>query len=204
MYFMSWYGKALNFVPKYRSILCSFLCKFCRISLFNHRLTFAFQSDKILPQNKENGKMLESKKLRKFRGTSVNYDGHTKFYDSSEEKQNSSVQDSKAVSNGNLETRESCSNSFDSSANLDGTLVDGDQTMIENGSPSKTQNNSFGTPFSTISPSKLSKPPPLPPKPKNLQPIILKSNHIMSSRPFQRITQINHVNPADTERKSTT
>ncbi|XP_033221988.1 regulator of G-protein signaling loco isoform X2 [Belonocnema kinseyi] len=155
-------------------------------------------------KNKENGKMLESKKLRKFRGTSVNYDSHTKFYDSSEEKQNPSVQDGKVMSNGNLETRESCSKSFDSSANLDGTLVDGDQTIIENGSPSKTQNNSFGSPFANISPSKLSKPPPLPPKPKNLQPIILKSNHVMSSRPFQRIAQINHVNPADTERKSTT
>ena len=148
--------------------------------------------------------MLESKKLRKFRGTSVNYEGLTKFYDSSEEKQNSIVQDSKSMSNGNSETRESCSKSFDSSANLDGTLVDGDQTIVENGSPSKTQSNSFDTPFATISPSKLSKPPPLPPKPKNLQPIILKSNHIMSSRPFQRIAQINHVNPVDAEQKSTT
>lgn len=143
--------------------------------------------------------------MRKVRGTSVNYDGHTKFYDSSEEKQNLIVQDNKSLSNGNTDTRESGSNSFDNSDNLDGTLVDIDQTVIENSSPTKSQNNSFSASFTSISPSKLSKPPPLPPKPKNLQTTILKSNYIMSSRPFQRIAQINHVNPIiDSEQKNTT
>ncbi|XP_043461403.1 regulator of G-protein signaling loco isoform X3 [Leptopilina heterotoma] len=157
-------------------------------------------------KNKENGKILDSKKMRKVRGTSVNYDGHTKFYDSSEEKQNLSCQDNnKLLTNGNTELRECGSNSFDNSDNLDGTLVDIDQTVIDNSSPIKMQNNTFGATFASISPSKLSKPPPLPPKPKNLQTSILKSNYIMSSRPFQRIAQINHVNPIiDSEQKNTT
>ncbi|XP_051161677.1 regulator of G-protein signaling loco isoform X2 [Leptopilina boulardi] len=170
-------------------------------------------------KNKENGKILDSKKMRKVRGTSVNYDGHTKFYDSSEEKQNLTCHqdNNKMLTNGNTELRECGSNSFDNSDNLDGTLVDIDQTVIvdnnsssgsNSNSPSKlnnNQNNIFGATFASISPSKLSKPPPLPPKPKNLQTTILKSNYIMSSRPFQRIAQINHVNPIiDSEQKNTT
>lgn len=157
--------------------------------------------------------------MRKVRGTSVNYDGHTKFYDSSEEKQNLTCHqdNNKMLTNGNTELRECGSNSFDNSDNLDGTLVDIDQTVIvdnnsssgsNSNSPSKlnnNQNNIFGATFASISPSKLSKPPPLPPKPKNLQTTILKSNYIMSSRPFQRIAQINHVNPIiDSEQKNTT
>lgn len=169
-------------------------------------LKFRLKTRQFTSQNKENGKILDSKKMRKVRGTSVNYDGHTKFYDSSEEKQNLSCQDnSKLLTNGNTELRECGSNSFDNSDNLDGTLVDIDQTVIDNSSPTKMQNNTFAATFASISPSKLSKPPPLPPKPKNLQTSILKSNYIMSSRPFQRIAQINHVNPLiDSEQKNTT
>lgn len=116
-------------------------------------------------QNKENGKVIDDKKRRKSRGPPTSREV-SKFYDSEEERP----------------ILETC---FDTSASLDGTLVDTDKTIVENGNQTveSTKTNNHDT--SLISPSKLSKPPPLPPKPKSLSNS-MRSN-VLPSRPFQRI-----------------
>ncbi|XP_023245188.1 regulator of G-protein signaling loco [Copidosoma floridanum] len=119
-------------------------------------------------KNKENDKLTDDKKRRKSRGTSLNRE-YSKFYDSEDEKQ----------------LIERC---FDNSCNLDGTVIEAEKTLVlENGNRQQTdstkeRNQSI---VSQISPIKLSKPPPLPPKPKSLSNS-LRSN-VLPSRPFQRM-----------------
>ncbi|XP_029155013.1 regulator of G-protein signaling loco isoform X2 [Nylanderia fulva] len=147
-------------------------------------------------KNKENGKPSDSNKMRRSRVVSANCEGTTKFYDSSEDKQSScsGYDYPMHVTNGVLNERfstlvtEPLSKCLDSSFTLDGdrTLVDADQTIIENyaNSPSKTPcSESFSM---DISRGKLSKPPPLPPKPKNLVVNVVKSGYIMSPKTLQR------------------
>ncbi|XP_018312460.1 regulator of G-protein signaling loco isoform X1 [Mycetomoellerius zeteki] len=149
-------------------------------------------------KNKENGKPSVSNKMRRTRVVSANCEGTTKFYDSSEDKQSSSGYEYPAhVTNGAANERfsalvnitEPLSKCLESSFNLDGdrTLVDGDQTIIENGidSPSKSPHSgSYGG--TDVSHTKLSKPPPLPPKPKNLVVNVVKSGYIASPKTLQR------------------
>ncbi|KAG5332885.1 RGS protein, partial [Acromyrmex heyeri] len=149
-------------------------------------------------KNKENGKPSDSNKMRRTRVVSANCEGTTKFYDSSEDKQSSSGYEySVHVTNGAASERfsalvnitEPLSKCLESSFNLDGdrTLMDGDQTIIENGtdSPSKSPHSgSYGG--TDLSHTKLSKPPPLPPKPKNLVVNVVKSGYITSPKTLQR------------------
>ncbi|XP_018363540.1 PREDICTED: regulator of G-protein signaling loco isoform X2 [Trachymyrmex cornetzi] len=149
-------------------------------------------------KNKENGKPSDSNKMRRTRVVSANYESTTKFYDSSEDKQSSSGYEYSAhVTNGAANERfsalvnitEPLSKCLESSFNLDcdRTLVDGDQTIIENGtdSPSKSPHSgSYGG--TDVSHTKLSKPPPLPPKPKNLVVNVVKSGYITSPKTLQR------------------
>ncbi|XP_011160617.2 regulator of G-protein signaling loco isoform X2 [Solenopsis invicta] len=148
-------------------------------------------------KNKENGKPSDSK-LRRTRVVSANCESTAKFYDSSEDKQSSSGYEYSAhVTNGTTNERfsalvnitEPLSKCLDNSFTLDGdrTLVDGDQTIVENGtdSPSKSSHSgSFGS--TDLSHTKLSKPPPLPPKPKNLVVNVVKSGYIASPKSLQR------------------
>ncbi|XP_011882192.1 PREDICTED: regulator of G-protein signaling loco isoform X2 [Vollenhovia emeryi] len=149
-------------------------------------------------KNKENGKPPNSNKMRRNRVVSANCEGTAKFYDSSEDKQSSSGYEYPAhVTNGTANEQfaalvnitESVSKCLDSSFTLDGdrTLVDGDQTIIENGSDSPTKSPHSGSYGSAdMSHTKLSKPPPLPPKPKNLVVNVVKSGYIASPKTLQR------------------
>lgn len=133
--------------------------------------------------------------MRRTRVVSANCESTAKFYDSGEDKQNSSEYPVH-VTNGAANERfsalvnitEPLSKCLDNSFTLDGdrTLVDGDQTIIENGdSPSKSPHSgSYGSP--DASQAKLSKPPPLPPKPKNLVVNVVKSGYIASPKTLQR------------------
>ncbi|XP_070158476.1 regulator of G-protein signaling loco isoform X2 [Polyergus mexicanus] len=147
-------------------------------------------------KNKENGKPSDSNKMRRTRVVSANCESTTKFYDSSEDKQSScsGYDYPMHMTNGVLNERfsglvtEPLSKCLDNSFTLDGdrTLVDADQTIIENctNSQSKTScSESYGTDMSR---AKLSKPPPLPPKPKNLVVNVVKSGYIMSPKTLQR------------------
>ena len=72
----------------------------------------------------------------------------------------------------------------------DKTLDDLDQTVVENGfTPKNIDLTSM-----TFSASKITKPPPLPPKPKNLMANITKnSGYAVSSRPFQKSNGVDSV-----------
>lgn len=136
--------------------------------------------------------------MRRTRVVSANCEGTAKFYDSSEGKQNSSGYEYPVhVTNGAANERfsalvnitEPLSKCLDNSFTLDGdrTLVDGDQTIIENGTDSPSKSPHSGSYGSTdVSPTKLSKPPPLPPKPKNLVVNVVKSGYIASPKTLQR------------------
>lgn len=139
--------------------------------------------------------------MRRTRVVSANCEGTAKFYDSSEDKQNSGYEYPVHMMNGTANERfsalvnitEPLSKCLDNSFTLDGdrTLVDGDQTIIENGtdSPSKSPHSgSYGSP--DVSHTKLSKPPPLPPKPKNLVVNVVKSGYIASPKTLQRPSHV--------------
>lgn len=133
--------------------------------------------------------------MRRTRVVSANCEGTTKFYDSEDKQSSCSGYDYPAhVTNGVLNERfsalvtEPLSKCLDSSFTLDGdrTLVDADQTIIENCTNSQSKSpcsESYGTDMSR---GKLSKPPPLPPKPKNLVVNVVKSGYIMSPKTLQR------------------
>ena len=108
---------------------------------------------------------MDEKKRRKSRVTSGNNE-FSKFYDSEEEKP----------------ILERC---LDNSSCLDSTLIDNDKTIVENGNQESNLTKLCNQDYSQISPTKLSKPPPLPPKPKSLSNS-LRSN-VLPSRPFQRV-----------------
>ncbi|KAI4498923.1 hypothetical protein M0802_006098 [Mischocyttarus mexicanus] len=161
-------------------------------------------SYEITNQNKENGKPLDRNKVRRARVTPTNYEGTTKFYDTGEEKEVSTGQEHPTyLTNGRIverlttvpDTIESVSKCLDSSFTLDGTIVDGDQTIIENGfrTDSKHQELSLST-DSQVSPTKLSKPPPLPPKPKNLVMNVVKTSYIMTSKTLQKSPKESPIN----------
>ncbi|XP_015181268.1 PREDICTED: regulator of G-protein signaling loco isoform X3 [Polistes dominula] len=155
-------------------------------------------------KNKENGKPLDRNKVRRARVTPTNYEGTTKFYDTGEEKEVSTGQErSTYLTNGRIverlttvpDTIESVNKGLDSSFTLDGTIVDGDQTIVENGfrTDSKYQESSLSM-DSQVSPTKLSKPPPLPPKPKNLVMNVVKTSYIMTSKTIQKSPKENSIN----------
>lgn len=153
--------------------------------------------------------------MRRTRLCPTSSEGSSKFYDSPDEKQASvGISHRKSLSNGNVQCdRENnfasvdTSNSkiFDTSSNLDITLVDGDQTIIENGSRTQTKPAETSSPESqyvTVSPTKLSKPPPLPPKPKSLlMTNALKTNHVITAKPYPRTVQ-NSPSPPTESRES--
>ncbi|EZA60643.1 hypothetical protein DMN91_007153 [Ooceraea biroi] len=150
-------------------------------------------------KNKENGKSSDSNKMRRTRVMSANCEGTTKFYDSSEDRQSCSGYEYPThVANGAANQRisavvnitEPLSKCLDNSFTLDGdrTLVDADQTIIENGTNSQSRSPHSA---SYSMGAKLSKPPPLPPKPKNLVVNVVKSGYIMS--PKTTLQRPNHV-----------
>lgn len=135
--------------------------------------------------------------MRRTRVMSANCEATAKFYDSSEDKQCCSGYEYPAhVANGTVNERfsalvsitEPLSKCLDNSFTLDGdrTLVDGDQTIVENGGNSQPNSPHSGSYGADMSRAKLSKPPPLPPKPKNLVVNVVKSGYLMSPKTLQR------------------
>ncbi|KAF7382937.1 hypothetical protein HZH66_013339 [Vespula vulgaris] len=148
-------------------------------------------------KNKENGKPLDRNKFRRARVTPANCcEGSTKFYDTGEEKDVTTGQERATyLTNGRIverlttvpDTIESVSKGLDTSFTLDGTIVDGDQTIVENGFRSDSKHQESHSADSQVSPTtKLSKPPPLPPKPKNLVMNVVKTSYIMTSKTHQK------------------
>ncbi|XP_034948216.1 regulator of G-protein signaling loco isoform X2 [Chelonus insularis] len=161
-------------------------------------------------KNKENNKHTEEKKIRRARLTvSANCDSTSKFYDASmslnddKKKQNYTTHTAKfeeSKCNNNIEELDKNINAADVNKNsecsgsLDVTLEDGDKTIIENGniSPSKSLESSpsHSSSSTSLSPTKLLKPPPLPPKPKGLLSNALKPSQVLSTKPILRSTQL--------------
>ncbi|XP_014482054.1 PREDICTED: regulator of G-protein signaling loco isoform X2 [Dinoponera quadriceps] len=152
-------------------------------------------------KNKENGKPSDCNKMRRSRAVSANCEGTTKFYDSNEDKQQSCSGGHEYlaahVTNGGgvnerfsalVNITEPLSKCLDSSFTLDAdrTLVDGDQTVVENGTNPQSKALHSGCYSTDASRAKLPKPPPLPPKPKNLVVNVVKSGYIMSPKSLQR------------------
>ncbi|XP_032672591.1 regulator of G-protein signaling loco isoform X2 [Odontomachus brunneus] len=155
-------------------------------------------------KNKENGKPSDCNKMRRSRVVSANCEGTAKFYDSNEDKQScsSGYEYPAHVTNGGgvnerfsalVNITEPLSKCLDSSFTLDGdrTLVDGDQTIIENGTNPQSKTLHSGGYGTDASRAKLPKPPPLPPKPKNLVVNVVKSGYIVS--PPKSLQRPNHV-----------
>lgn len=136
--------------------------------------------------------------MRRTRPTvSTNYDGAAKFYESLNEidkkkhdisTSRCELKDCSCLDNSKdrkLTPEPSDLNkNLDLSNSLDGTIEDGDKTIIEN-SNSRLESKSFEP-----SPTKSLKPPPLPPKPKGLLTNIVKPSEILSVKPIPRSTHI--------------
>lgn len=95
------------------------------------------------------------------------------------------------------------SKSPDSSFILDTTLTDGDRTVVENGSCSQTTGfGSFDTQVNSVGVNKSSKPPPLPPKPKNLITCATKTGYIVSSKSLPKSNYAVSLSPTEFTRKN--
>ena len=68
---------------------------------------------------------------------------------------------------------------------MDSTIIEANKTIVENGKLQLDPANGVHQNLGQISPTKISKPPPLPPKPKSLSSPL--RNNVLPSRPFQRV-----------------
>ncbi|XP_043788844.1 regulator of G-protein signaling loco isoform X2 [Apis laboriosa] len=95
------------------------------------------------------------------------------------------------------------SKSPDSSFILDTTLTDGDRTVVENGSCSQTTGfGCFDTQVNSVGVNKSSKPPPLPPKPKNLITCATKTGYIVSPKSLPKSNYAVSLSPTEFTRKN--
>lgn len=160
-------------------------------------------------KNEENGKPAGRSKIRRPRVMSANCEGNAKFYGSIQERQTGSGSSAHARgangsgeerlgiagtdrSSGDSLDRESKSreNSFD----LDTTLLDTEQTLVENGSLARAAGLDSSS-------AKISKPPPLPPKPKHLAANLIKTNYTLSSKSLQKPSHL-PFSPAELSQKT--
>ncbi|XP_066586671.1 regulator of G-protein signaling loco isoform X2 [Prorops nasuta] len=129
-------------------------------------------------KNKENGKIVDNK-IRKAT-KSVELQGTTKFYDTLEERK---LHKYGCLVNGSISSDRLISDkSADSPSSLDGTLLDADQTIIDNHPVLQTTRESSPSPRVQSSLQKSPKPPPLPPKPKGLITNAIQTYNTMSSK----------------------
>ncbi|KAK1122557.1 hypothetical protein K0M31_009005 [Melipona bicolor] len=182
-------------------------------------------------KNKENGKPTDRNKVRRPRIISVNCEANAKFYSSIHERQNcghdqnttttttsittitttsNTTKTLALAKNGNLDERfhvfatgkELQSKSSDNSFILDTTLMDEDRTVLENGSCSRTTAlDSFDTQVNSLG-VKSSRPPPLPPKPKNLITCAAKTGYIVSSKSLPKSNHAVSLSPTEFTRKN--
>ncbi|XP_053998041.1 regulator of G-protein signaling loco isoform X2 [Hylaeus anthracinus] len=161
-------------------------------------------------KNKENGKPADRNKVRRPRIVSAKCEANAKFYGSVNERQNCDDQDTVAPPrNGNINERfvvpasgnESWSKSQEGSFILDTAIMNGDRTILENGSRSRTTVlDTFDSQSS--SPVKSPKPPPLPPKPKNLVTNATKTGYIVSSKSLPKSARAVPLSPTESSRKN--
>ncbi|XP_053976291.1 regulator of G-protein signaling loco isoform X2 [Hylaeus volcanicus] len=161
-------------------------------------------------KNKENGKPADRNKVRRPRIVSAKCEANAKFYGSVNERQNCDDQDTMAPPrNGNINERfvvpasgnESWSKSQEGSFILDTAIMNGDRTILENGSRSRTTVlDTFDSQSS--SPVKSPKPPPLPPKPKNLVTNATKTGYIVSSKSLPKSARAVPLSPTESSRKN--
>ncbi|XP_011302728.1 regulator of G-protein signaling loco isoform X3 [Fopius arisanus] len=165
-----------------------------------------FELPDFLKQNKENGKHTETKKHRRGRLLGLSSDCASKFYDSSDDIKKANLVSNPVFEKCHYNSEEGQpiskplepSKRFDSVSSLDGTLEDVDKTIIENGNgPNQPKDSFFENQFVTGSPGKLSKPPPLPPKPKGLLTCAVKTSQILPTKPLPRVTQISPITPLE-------
>ncbi|XP_046142954.1 regulator of G-protein signaling loco isoform X2 [Osmia bicornis bicornis] len=165
-------------------------------------------------KNKENGgKPTDRNKVRRPRIVSANCEANSKFYGSIHERQNCGGKDQNTVvssKNGATDARfyvsvtgkERQSKSSENSFVLDTTLTDGDRTIVENGSCCRI-GGLDSSDAETSSPPKSSKPPPLPPKPKNLVTNTTKTGYIVSSKSLPKSNRATvPLSPTDSSRKN--
>lgn len=80
--------------------------------------------------------------------------------------------------------------------------MDGDRTVLENGSCSRTTAlDSFDTQVNSLG-VKSSRPPPLPPKPKNLITCAAKTGYIVSSKSLPKSNRAVSLSPTEFTRKN--
>nr|XP_012146955.1 PREDICTED: regulator of G-protein signaling loco isoform X2 [Megachile rotundata] len=166
-------------------------------------------------KNKENGgKPTDRDKVRRGRIASANCEANSKFYGSMYERENCCGKDQNTVvssKNGAADARfyvsvtgkERESKSSENSFVLDATLTDGDRTIVENGSCRRMGAGLDSSDTEATSPVKSSKPPPLPPKPKNLVTSATKPGYIVSSKslPKSNRTAV-PLSPTESSRKN--
>lgn len=138
----------------------------------------------IYYKDKENDKGTIGKKSRLFRTAgSTSSESSSKFYETIEEKPTSPKSNSASCSPRKAPEAPSDDHNTSGENLWDKTCSDMDQTVVENGFTPKNIDLALSL---SLSPSKLSKPPPLPPKPKNLLANIAKSSGPANLRPFQK------------------
>ncbi|KZC06006.1 PREDICTED: regulator of G-protein signaling loco [Dufourea novaeangliae] len=164
-------------------------------------------------KNKENGKPTDRNKFRRHRIISVSSEANAKFYGSIEERKNYDGQDQDVMGpskNGNtnekiavaITGKEALSKSRENSITLDASLIDGDhRTVVKNGSASETTVVDTIN-MRAISVVKSSKPPPLPPKPKNLITNVTKTGYIVSTKSLPKSTRTVPLSPTELGRKN--
>ncbi|XP_076294992.1 regulator of G protein signaling family member locomotion defects isoform X4 [Lasioglossum baleicum] len=167
-------------------------------------------------KNKENGKPADRcNKVRRHRIICASSsEANSKFYGSMTERESCEGQNQETIvassRNGNVKEeisvsttgKETRSKSEDGSMALGTTTItDGDRLVVENGSASRTAVlNTFDV--RTSSSMKSPKPPPLPPKPKNLVPNASKSGYVLSSKSLPKPTRTVPLGSTELSRKN--
>ncbi|XP_033322332.1 regulator of G protein signaling family member locomotion defects isoform X4 [Megalopta genalis] len=160
-------------------------------------------------KNKENGKPADRcNKVRRHRIICASSsEANAKFYGSINERESCEGQGQEAVvttsRNGNVKEEMALSTADDDCSMTLGaaTSTDGNRLVVENGSGSKTTVlNSFDV--RALSSIKSPKPPPLPPKPKNLVTNATKSGYVLSSKSLPKSTRTVPFGPTELSRKN--
>ncbi|XP_078053103.1 regulator of G protein signaling family member locomotion defects isoform X2 [Augochlora pura] len=160
-------------------------------------------------KNKENGKPADRcNKVRRHRIICASSsEANAKFYGSINERENCEGQGQETLvttsRNGNVKEEMAVATTDDDCSMTLGaaTSTDGDRLVVENGSGLRTTVlNSFDV--RAMSSIKSPKPPPLPPKPKNLVTNATKSGYVLSSKSLPKSTRTVPFGPTELSRKN--
>ncbi|KAK1122555.1 hypothetical protein K0M31_009005 [Melipona bicolor] len=160
-------------------------------------------------KNKENGKPTDRNKVRRPRIISVNCEANAKFYSSIHERQNCGHDQNTTTTTTSITTITTTSNTTKTLAlakngNLDERfhVFATGKELQKNGSCSRTTAlDSFDTQVNSLG-VKSSRPPPLPPKPKNLITCAAKTGYIVSSKSLPKSNHAVSLSPTEFTRKN--